>query len=81
LKNPPEMESPDERLERRFYAEFEEQPSAAMVLSNGAGNVFWIRCGLCLGDEVRKAPRRYQDKAEAQYQADLHNETAHRGQQ
>jgi hypothetical protein len=73
------MESPDERLERRFYAEFEEQPSAAMVLSNGVGNVFWIRCGLCLGDEVRKAPKRYRDKQTAQADAALHMSVFHPG--
>ena len=71
-------ESPDEQASARFYASLEVEPSGAMVISNGSGHVFWWVCGLCAGDEVRKAPRRYGDWAEAQHQADLHNEVSHR---
>lgn len=73
-------ESPAEEAERRFYEELEEQPNGALVLSNGSGEAFWYVCNLCLGDERRKVPRRYRDKAMAQQAATLHNEYAHLGQ-
>lgn len=71
-------ESPDEAATARFYASLEEEPSGALVLSDASGHVFWIRCGLCLGDEVRKAPKRYSDKLVAQVDCALHNVVLHR---
>ena len=73
MRNAPEMESPDEAAERRFYESLEEERSGALVISNGAGNAFWWICNLCDGDEWRKVPRRYQEKALAQEAADAHN--------
>ncbi len=79
MKHPPEMESPDEAASARFYASLEDAPTGALVISDMSGHNFWVSCGLCLGDEVRKAPRRYRDKGEAQREADAHMATWHKG--
>jgi hypothetical protein len=76
---PPDLhESPDEAASARFYASLATEPQGALVLANWSGDSFWWVCNRCLGDEARKRPRHYADKAVAQAAADLHNE-GHRG--
>lgn len=75
-------ESPDEAAGARFMREFREAAESyatgAMVLATPSGASFYVSCSLCLGDERRKAPRRYQDKLAAQAAADEHNAQWHK---
>ena len=73
VRNAPEHESPDEQASARFYASLPEERSGPMVIANAAGTAFYWICNLCAGPDVRKAPRRYGDWAEAQGKADEHN--------